>query len=44
MADELVTKVHLDARLAELKAELIKWVAGLLMAQAAIIAALVALL
>lgn len=44
MADELVTKAHLDVRMAELKTELIKWVAGLLMAQAAIIVALVKLL
>ncbi len=44
MVHELVTKDHLDARLAELKAETIKWVAGMLVAQAALIAALVKLL
>jgi len=40
----LVTKQYLDMRLAELKVDLIKWVAGMLVAQAAIIAALVKLL
>ncbi len=48
---ELVTKVHLDAAKIELKAniesakvETIKWVAGMLVAQAAIVATLVKLL
>lgn len=40
----LTTKSNLDARLAETKAEIIKWVAGMLVAQAALIAALVKLL
>ena len=50
-SEELVTKSYLDARLAELKAEiragqidLVKWIAGLMLAQAALIAALVKLL
>ncbi len=37
-------EVHLVERMAETKAETIKWVAGLLLAQAAVIAALVKLL
>lgn len=40
----LTTKSNQDARLAETKAEIIKWVAGMLVAQAALIAALVKLL
>ncbi|MEW6556520.1 MAG: DUF1640 domain-containing protein [Elusimicrobiota bacterium] len=42
--DQLITKVYLDQRLAELKTEIIKWVAGMLVAQAAIVATLVKLL
>ncbi|MGH8562743.1 MAG: DUF1640 domain-containing protein [Gammaproteobacteria bacterium] len=41
---ELVTKADLRAELAELKVDLIKWVAGLLLAQAALVATLVKLL
>ena len=40
---DLATKADLD-KLAETKADLIKWVAGMLIAQSAIIAALVKLL
>jgi len=50
-SEELVTKDYLDARLAELRADvragqidMIKWMAGLLLAQAALVAALVRLL
>lgn len=47
-AQELVTKEYLDYRLrvdiAELKTDLIKWMTGALIAQAAVIAALVKLL
>ena len=43
-SEELVTRDYLDARLKAAKGDLIKWVAGLLMAQAALIAALVKLL
>ncbi|MBI5213563.1 MAG: DUF1640 domain-containing protein [Nitrospirae bacterium] len=46
--ERLVTKEYLDVRLAELKAEIvtsiIKWVAAMLVAQAAVIAALVKLI
>lgn len=46
--ERLVTREYLDVRLAELKAEIvtsiIKWVAGMLIAQAAVIAALVKLI
>jgi len=49
--EELVTQSHLDLRLAELRAEIragqieiIKWMAGMLIAQAALIATLVKLL
>jgi ribosomal protein S13 len=44
VSDNLVTKQYLDLRLAELKSETIKWVAGMLVAQAAVIVALVTLL
>ncbi len=37
LVDKLATKQDLDLKLAELKNELIKWVAGLSVAQAAII-------
>ena len=50
-SEELVTRDYLDARLETVKAsietakaDLVKWVAGLLIAQAALIAALVKLL
>ena len=42
--EEVVTKDYLDARLEASKNDLIKWVAGMLIAQAALIAALVRLL
>ena len=42
--EELVTKSYLDARIEAAKNDLIKWVAGMLLAQAALIAALVKLL
>ncbi len=48
VSDNLVTKQYLDLRLAEIRSEvvtsIIKWVAGMLVAQAGIIAALVKLL
>lgn len=37
---ELATKADIDVKLAQVKAEIIKWVAGLMLAQTAIIAAL----
>jgi hypothetical protein len=50
-SEELVTRNYLDAKLAELRGDfrtgqldLVKWFAGLLIAQAALIAALVKLL
>lgn len=43
-SEQLVTRDYLDARLEAVKGDMIKWVAGLLMAQAALIAALVKLL
>lgn len=42
--EELATRDYLDARLEAAKADLVKWFAGLLIAQAALIAALVKLL
>ena len=46
--EDLVTKEHLDMqlniRVAELKAELLKWMVGLMLGQTAIIVALVKLL
>jgi len=42
--EELVTKDYLNARLESAKNDIIKWVAGMLIAQAALIAALVKLL
>jgi phosphoribosyl-ATP pyrophosphohydrolase len=44
MRKDLATKADLELKLAETKADLIKWVAGMLVAQSAIIAALVKLL
>lgn len=43
-SEELVTRDYLDARLEAAKGDLIKWMAGLLIAQAAVVAALVKLL
>jgi hypothetical protein len=43
-SEELVTRDYLDAKLEATKGDLIKWVAGLMIAQAALIAALVKLL
>jgi hypothetical protein len=43
-SEELVTRDYLDARLSATQADLVKWMAGLLIAQAALIAALVKLL
>ena len=42
--ERLVTKQYLDLRLAELKSGIIKWVAGMLVAQAAVVATLAKLL
>ena len=42
--ERLVTRQYLDERLADIKADIIKWVAGMLVAQAAIVATLVELL
>lgn len=42
--EELVTKDYLDAKLESAKNDIIKWVAGMLIAQAALIATLVKLL
>ncbi len=45
MVDEqLVSRQYLDIRLSEMKADIIKWVAAMLVAQAAIVATLVKLL
>lgn len=43
-SEELVTRDYLDARLESVKSDMIKWIAGLLLAQAALIATLVKLL
>jgi hypothetical protein len=43
-SEDLVTRDYLDARLEAAKGDIIKWVAGLLLAQAALVAALVKLL
>lgn len=50
-SDELVTRDYLNARIADVetrieaaKADIVKWMAGLLIAQAAVVAALVKLL
>jgi len=43
-SEELLTRVYLDARLETAKADIIKWFAGLLIAQVAVIATLVKLL
>ncbi|MDL1964521.1 MAG: DUF1640 domain-containing protein [Deltaproteobacteria bacterium] len=42
--ERLVTRQYLDERLADIRADIIKWVAGMLVAQAAIVATLVKLL
>ncbi len=44
VSDSVVTPNYLDLRLAELKADILKWMFGALLAQTAIIAALVKLL
>lgn len=44
VAHDLVTPAYLDKRLAELKSELIVWMAGMLIAQGAVVATLVKLL
>lgn len=44
LGEGIVTREHLDARLAELRTELVKWMAGLLLGQTAVISALVKLL
>ncbi len=44
MAQELVTKSDLRAEVADLKADLLKWLVPLLLGQAALIAALVKML
>jgi hypothetical protein len=41
---EPVTKDYLDAKLNDLKYEMVKWIAGMLLAQAGLVAALVKLL
>lgn len=41
ISGELVTKEHLDARLKATEADIIKWVAALLVAQAGVIVALI---
>jgi hypothetical protein len=43
-SEQLVTRDYLDARLSAMQAEMVKWMAGLLLAQAALVAALVKLL
>ena len=42
--DSIVTRDYLDLRLAELKADTLKWLFGLLLGQAALIGALIKLL
>jgi len=42
--EELVTRDYLDSRLESIKSDIIKWVAGLLIAQGAVIATLVKLI
>lgn len=44
IGESIVTRDHLDIRLAELRTELTKWMAGRLLGQTAIISALVKLL
>jgi len=44
MDDRLVTKDHLDIRLAELKNELLRWMLGIAAGQVAFIVALFALI
>jgi hypothetical protein len=41
--NSMVTRDYLDARLSENKVDLIKWIAGMLLAQAGLVAALVKL-
>ncbi len=42
--EQMVTRQYLDLRLQELKTDMIKWIAGMLIAQGALIATLVKLL
>lgn len=42
--ENLVTRDYLDAKLIETKLDLVKWIAGMLLAQAGLVAALVKLL
>lgn len=42
--EQLVSRQYLDLRLSEMKSDMIKWVDGMLVAQAAIVATLVKLL
>lgn len=44
IGEEIVTKDYLRAEIESAKGDLIKWIAGLLLAQAALVAALVKLL
>ena len=44
LSEQIATKQYLDLRLQELKTDMIKWVAGMLVAQGAVIATLVKLL
>jgi hypothetical protein len=44
LGEQLVTKQHLDMRLSEVKSDVIKWVAAMLVAQAGVIATLMKLL
>lgn len=44
LGEAVVTRDHLDVRLAELRTDLVKWMFGLLLGQTAIISALVKLL
>jgi hypothetical protein len=42
--EQMISQQYLDLRLAEVKSDIIKWVAGMLVAQAVIIATLIKLL
>lgn len=44
LGEGIVTREHLDARLAELGTDLVKWMVGLLLGQTVIVSALVKLL
>ena len=43
LIEQMITRQYLDLRLQEVKSDMIKWVAGMLVAQSALIAALVKL-